>query len=80
MNTVLNESLAGTPKHGLKGLALEALGQTQVVPAPTSRTARPEAVPCFHCGVKTRNTSEWVVKGDGMGCGGRVAMGPQGVA
>ena len=28
--------------------------------------------------VKTRNTSEWVVKGDGMGCGGRVAMGPQG--
>ncbi len=50
VNTVLNESLAGTPKHGLKGLALEALGQTQVVPAPTSRTARPEAVPCFHCG------------------------------
>ena len=53
MNTVLNESLAGTPKDGLKGLAgpaLEALGQTQVAPAPTSRAARPEPVPCFHCG------------------------------
>ena len=50
MSTVLDESLAGTPEHGLKGLALEAPGPTQAAPAPASRATRPEPVPCFHCG------------------------------
>ena len=50
MSTVLDQSLAGAHEHSLKGAALEAPGQTQAAPAPATGAARPEPVPCFHCG------------------------------
>ncbi len=47
VSTVLDQSLAETPEHGLKGLALEAPTRIQVEPGSASRPSRSEAAALF---------------------------------
>jgi Cu+-exporting ATPase len=50
VSTVIDNSLAEVPGHGLKGLVPEAPGPTRAASARASGPARPGTAPCFHCG------------------------------
>ena len=50
VSKILNECFAEAPEHSSKGLPPATPGQGKALPAPSSRTSRPDPAPCFHCG------------------------------